>query len=44
MFARLVDGPLLDAIRAHDGASVDAILREAVGERATLAALGIALG
>lgn len=42
-YARLVDGPLLDAIRTGDAAEVDAILREAAGERATLASLGIAL-
>ena len=42
-FARLVDGPLLDALRARDGAGVDAILRETVGDGATLAALGVKL-
>jgi siroheme synthase-like protein len=42
-FARLVDGPLLDALRARDVAGVDAILREAVGDGATLAALGVSL-
>ncbi len=42
-FARLVEGPLLEAIRAHDANRVDALLRDAAGERATLAALGIAL-
>jgi precorrin-2 dehydrogenase/sirohydrochlorin ferrochelatase len=42
-FARLVDGPLLDALRARDSAGVDAILRAAAGEGATLGALGVAL-
>jgi precorrin-2 dehydrogenase / sirohydrochlorin ferrochelatase len=42
-FARLVDGPLLEALRARDVAGVDAILRDAVGDGATLAALGVAL-
>jgi precorrin-2 dehydrogenase/sirohydrochlorin ferrochelatase len=42
-FARLVDGPLLDALRARDSAGVDAILRDAAGEGATLGALGVAL-
>ncbi len=42
-FAHLVDGPLLDALRARDAASIDAILRDAVGDGASLAALGVAL-
>ncbi len=42
-FARLVDGPLLDALRARDAAGVDAILRDVVGDGATLATLGVAL-
>jgi precorrin-2 dehydrogenase/sirohydrochlorin ferrochelatase len=42
-FARLVDGPLLDALRARDAAGVDAILRTVAGEGATLGALGVAL-
>lgn len=42
-YARLVDGPLLEALRARDAASVDAILRDAVGEGTSLASLGVAL-
>ena len=42
-FARLVDGPLLDALRKRDAAEVDAILRDAAGEGATLRALGVDL-
>lgn len=42
-YARLVDGPLLAALRAGDAAEVDAILRASVGEAATLGALGVAL-
>jgi precorrin-2 dehydrogenase/sirohydrochlorin ferrochelatase len=42
-FARLVDGPLLDALRAGDTAGVDAILRAAAGDGATLGALGVTL-
>jgi len=42
-FARLVDGPLLDALRKGDTAGVDAILRDAAGEGATLEALGVEL-
>jgi len=42
-FARLVDGPLLEALRARDADSVDAILRDTVGDGASLAALGVAL-
>jgi precorrin-2 dehydrogenase/sirohydrochlorin ferrochelatase len=42
-YARLVDGPLLDAVRAGDAAGVDAILRDVVGAGASLAALGVSL-
>ncbi len=42
-FARLVDGPLLDALRKRDAAGVDAILRDAAGEGATLQVLGVDL-
>jgi len=42
-FARLVEGPLLDALRKRDTAGVDAILRDAAGEGATLQALGVEL-
>ena len=42
-FARLVDGPLLDALRKRDTAGVDTILRDAAGEGATLQALGVEL-
>jgi len=42
-FARLVDGSLLDALRKRDTAGVDAILRDAAGEGATLQALGVEL-
>jgi siroheme synthase-like protein len=42
-FGRLVDGPLLEALRARDAAGVDAILRAAAGEAATLGALGVSL-
>ena len=41
MFAGLVDGPLLDALRAHDAGAVDRILAGAVGGGTTLAALGV---
>ena len=43
MFARLVEGSLLDALRKRDTAGVDAILRDAAGEGATLQALGVEL-
>jgi precorrin-2 dehydrogenase/sirohydrochlorin ferrochelatase len=43
VFTALVDSPLLDALRAHDGARVDAILARLVGPSTTLAALGISL-
>jgi precorrin-2 dehydrogenase / sirohydrochlorin ferrochelatase len=41
VFANLVDGPLLDALRARDAAAIDRILAGAVGGGTTLAALGV---
>ena len=41
IFAGLVDGPLLDALRARDAVAVDRILAGAVGDGTTLAALGV---
>lgn len=43
VFAGLVDGPLLDALRARDAAAVDRILAGAVGDGTTLATLGVTL-
>lgn len=43
IFAALTDSPLLAALRAGDGAAVDAILAEHVGAGTTLATLGISL-
>ena len=44
VFAALADSGMVEALRHHDAAAVDAILAELVGRETSLAALGISLG